>query len=179
MNAKEILDKYCPNALCREVLERHGHAIYAMIEEICDKHDLKPDFSFLQRASLLHDIGCVRVRSPRMGCYGSLPYISHGVEGAKIMRELGDEACARVCECHIGAGLSREDIESENIALPPEDYLPQSLEEQLICYADNFYSKNPLQLEVRAQWQEIEEEARAWGPRAQSRLQALHEKFRL
>ena len=32
-------------------------------------------------------------------------------------------------------------IETEQLPLPPGDYVPETLEEQLICFADKFFSK--------------------------------------
>ena len=49
---------------------------------------------------------------------------------------------ALVCERHTGAGLSKEDIIRQNLPLPHEDFLPVTVEEKLICYADKFYSKS-------------------------------------
>ena len=48
---------------------------------------------------------------------------------------------ARVCERHTGAGLTAEEIEKQNLPLPHKDFLPETIEEKLICYADKFYSK--------------------------------------
>ena len=41
-----------------------------------------------------------------------------------------------------GTGITREQIERQQLPLPPADYIPQSLEEQIVCYADKFYSKS-------------------------------------
>ena len=48
---------------------------------------------------------------------------------------------ARVCERHTGAGLTKEDIIRKNLPLPHQDFLPETMEEKVICYADKFYSK--------------------------------------
>ena len=52
------------------------------------------------------------------------------------------ERHARVCERHTGTGLTREQIVRQQLPLPAEDFVPETLEEQLICYADKFYSKS-------------------------------------
>ena len=54
------------------------------------------------------------------------------------------ERYARVCERHTGAGLTLEDILSQNLPLPHRDLQPETIEEKLICYADKFYSKTHL-----------------------------------
>ena len=43
-----------------------------------------------------------------------------------------------------GAGITREAIEKQQLPLPLQDFLPETLEEQLICYADKFFSKTKL-----------------------------------
>lgn len=58
-----------------------------------------------------------------------------------MLRSEGFPRHARVCERHTGAGLTKEQIVSQNLPLPHEDFLPETLEEQVICYADKFYSK--------------------------------------
>jgi uncharacterized protein len=47
-----------------------------------------------------------------------------------------------ICERHVGVGISLNDIKNFNLPLPERDMLPVSIEEQLICYADKFFSKN-------------------------------------
>ena len=59
-----------------------------------------------------------------------------------MLRAEGFERHARVCERHTGAGLSLNDIVGQNLPLPHQDFLPVTLEEQLICYADKFFSKS-------------------------------------
>jgi uncharacterized protein len=46
-----------------------------------------------------------------------------------------------VCERHTGTGLSKWDIEQQQLPLPHKEFMPISLEEQVVCYADKFYSK--------------------------------------
>ena len=61
-----------------------------------------------------------------------------------MLRAEGLPRHARVCERHTGAGLSLHDIRSQNLPLPQQDFLPETMEEQLICYADKFFSKTRL-----------------------------------
>jgi len=48
-----------------------------------------------------------------------------------------------ICERHIGVGITLEDIEEKELPLPKRDMIPLSVEEQIICFADKFFSKNP------------------------------------
>ena len=51
---------------------------------------------------------------------------------------------ARVCERHTGAGITRDQILIRHLPLPMRDFLPETMEEKLICYADKFFSKTRL-----------------------------------
>lgn len=91
---------------------------------------------------MVHDIGICLTDAPGIHCHGTHPYICHGILGAAMMRAEGYERHARVCERHTGAGLSLNDIISQGLPLPHHDLLPETLEEQLICFADKFFSKS-------------------------------------
>jgi uncharacterized protein len=47
-----------------------------------------------------------------------------------------------VCERHTGAGLSKEEIIAQKLPIPHRDMLPVTIEEQIICFADKFFSKS-------------------------------------
>ena len=101
----------------------------------------RPDMDFINQASLLHDIGIYQTHAPRIHCLGAEPYIRHGLIGRRILEQHGLVRHALVCERHVGAGLSRDDIKTQQLPLPMRDMVPVSLEEVLICYADKFFSK--------------------------------------
>jgi uncharacterized protein len=54
---------------------------------------------------------------------------------------------AMVCERHTGAGMSLQSILEQNLPVPHRDMVPVSLEEQVICFADKFFSKTHLETE--------------------------------
>jgi uncharacterized protein len=47
-----------------------------------------------------------------------------------------------VAERHTGTGLTAVEIVRQNLPLPHQDFTPESIEEQIVCYADKFYSKS-------------------------------------
>ena len=63
------------------------------------------------------------------------------VPGAELLYKEGLPRHALVCERHIGVGLSIEDIQTQELPLPLRDMRPQTLEEQIVAYADLFFSK--------------------------------------
>lgn len=149
MDYQKIIDKYYPedNAL-KQLLMTHSRQVADRCLKIAKAHpELRLDAEFLEEAAMLHDIGIIRCDAPGIKCFGTEPYIRHGILGAAMLRSEGLERHARVCERHTGAGLSRQDIVSQNLPLPQQDYLPETLEEQLICYADKFFSKTRLEQE--------------------------------
>ena len=145
MDYQAIIDKYYPseNEL-RRILLTHSRQVADRCLQIAKKHpELKLDKEFLEEAAMLHDIGIFRCNAPSIQCFGSEPYICHGYIGGQILREEGFERHALVCERHTGTGLTRQQIEKQNLPLPlNRSYEPDSLEEQVVCYADKFYSKS-------------------------------------
>ncbi len=149
MDYQKIIDKYYPRGTrLREVFMRHSQAVTRRALLICDRHlELALDRQFVEEAAMLHDIGICRCDAPSIGCTGTEPYLLHGRIGADMLRAEGLPRHARVCERHTGAGLTAAQIEAQNLPLPHQDFLPETLEEQLVCYADKFYSKSHLDRE--------------------------------
>ena len=153
MDYQAIIDKYYPadNEL-RRVLLKHSRQVANRCLEIAEKHkELALDKQFLEEAAMLHDIGIYLTDAPGIMCFGSQPYICHGRLGAELMRREGFERHARVCERHTGAGITGQQIESQNLPLPHQDFLPETMEEKVICYADKFFSKTHLDREKTIQ----------------------------
>ena len=150
MDYQAIIDKYYPseNEL-RRILLIHSRQVADRCVKIAKHHpELKLDVEFLEEAAMLHDIGIFRCDAPGIQCFGSEPYICHGVIGGQILREEGWLRHALVCERHTGTGLSREQIEKQGLPLSLDGiYEPEALEEQVVCYADKFYSKTHLERE--------------------------------
>lgn len=93
-----------------------------------------------------------------------------------MLEECGLPRHALVCERHTGAGLTVEDIISQNLPLPHRDMTPQTLEERLICYADKFYSKSG---DIRAEkpLDKVIRSMERHGPDTLARFMRLHEEF--
>ena len=138
----EIIDKYYPAGELRDLLLTHSLYVARKAMECVGRRGLDVDREFVVEAALLHDIGIFRTDAPGIHCHGTEPYICHGVIGRKLLDGLSMPRHALVCERHTGAGLSVDDIISQNLPLPHRDMLPLTLEEKLICYADKFFSKS-------------------------------------
>lgn len=138
-----IIDRhYAPGAL-RDLLLAHSRSVAGLAAEVARVHApaLDPDDIFA--AAMLHDIGITCTDAPGIHCHGTLPYICHGIAGAAMLRADGvPEKFARVAERHTGAGITVQDIAAMHLPLPPGDYVPHSHLEQIVCYADKFFSKS-------------------------------------
>ncbi|WP_085535091.1 HD domain-containing protein [Massilibacteroides vaginae] len=149
MNPLDIISNYyVPGSEAYHILVTHSRSVADKALAIAAMHpELQIDTRFVEEAAMLHDIGIFLCDAPGIACYGAYPYICHGYLGADLLRKEGLERHALVCERHTGTGLSLAMIEKEGLPLPHRDMLPVSIEEQLICFADKFYSKTKLGVE--------------------------------
>ena len=143
INVKEIIDFYYPNDdELKNIYNIHAEKVTSLALEMARRHpELNIDMQFVEEAAMLHDLGIFLTDAPRIYCFGTEAYLCHGYLGGKLLRELGHERHARVCERHTGTGLTKEAIIANGWNLPVKDFVPETIEEQLICFADKFYSK--------------------------------------
>jgi len=96
------------------------------------------DLGLVNAASLLHDIG-------RSATHG----VNHVAEGVRIARERG--LPAELVNCigrHIASGFTSE--EAEALGLPKGDYMPVSLEDKVVNFADNLVSDRSIKTVAQA-----------------------------
>ncbi|MBR6194804.1 MAG: HD domain-containing protein [Prevotella sp.] len=130
MDYQAIIDKYYPeDDDLRRLLLKHSRQVADRCLLICDRHpELRIDREFVEEAAMLHDIGIRWCSAPSIFCYGTEPYLRHGPIGGEVLRREGWKRHARVAERHTGTGLP--------------GFEPEYIEEQVVCYADKFYSKS-------------------------------------
>ena len=115
---KMLVEKGCT----KEVI-RHCKAVRDIAVIIAKKADA--DIELVEAGALLHDIGRSRTHG-----------IFHAIEGVKIARNLGlSDKLVKIIERHIGAGISAN--VAKKLGLPSRDFIPQTLEEKIVCHADN------------------------------------------
>lgn len=143
MNPLEILlHYYAPVSRAFQILLEHSRQVCEKATLLAGKHpELAIDLPFTREAALLHDIGIFLTRAPEIDCHGEYPYVCHGYLGADLLRAEGFPRHALVCERHTGTGISLETIRKERLPLPEREMVPRSIEEQLVCFADKFFSK--------------------------------------
>lgn len=139
-----IIEKYYPeDGALRRLLLSHSRQVADLCLDVCRRHpELDIDQVFIEEAAMLHDIGIRWCHAPGIFCTGDEPYLRHGIIGGRVLRDEGLPRHARVCERHSVAGITRRQIEERQLPLPLADWLPETLDEQLVCYADKFFSKS-------------------------------------
>ncbi len=175
-----IIDHYYPEAEVpelRHILMVHSKAVADKAAGIVDAHpEWRLDRDFVYAAAMLHDIGIIRCDAPGIHCHGTEPYIRHGVIGATLVQEFTvsvpvsvpvpvsvDYAfrIGRVCARHTGTGLPGLE--------------PETLEEQIICYADKFFSKTKLDREKT--YDEACRSLMKFGAEGVMKFEAWHKRF--
>ena len=173
-----IRQYYSPGTPLYDTLVIHSRQVADLAVRLAVRYnDLHPaidplDIDFVREAAMLHDIGICRTDAAGIHCHGTEPYICHGILGAEMLRQHGLPRHALVCERHTGAGLSLDDIISQNLPLPHRPMLPVTMEEKVICYADKFFSKTHLGEPART-LERVGQSLAKFGPATLARFQEL------
>ena len=165
LDSFKIIEKYYQkDTELYKILISHSVSVATKALEINYRRRLNLDKNFLTDAAMLHDIGIFMTNAPSIFCVGTHNYIEHGYLGAEILRNENLPEYALVCERHVGTGLTMQDIIDNGFPLPPRDMQPISLEEQLICYSDLFFSKTQLNSEMSVE--NVRKKAAQWGEKS-------------
>ncbi|KFI59388.1 HD domain-containing protein [Bifidobacterium gallicum] len=98
--------------------------------------------------ALLHDIGVYKliVNDGTNGeplQFDGPNYVQHGVIGYDLLRAAGfDESIAQYARNHTGVGLTMDEVERQHLPIPPADYVPMNLEQEVVMVADKYHSKS-------------------------------------
>ena len=129
--AMALLKKYAPSQNAYEKVLAHSKTVQKIALRIAKKVS-KADVGFIKIASLLHDIGRFKYGP------GEKRIVRHGVEGARMLAKEGlDKRFGNVCERHLGCGINKKDIKEQKLPLPDKCYVPLTVNEKIISYADN------------------------------------------
>jgi uncharacterized protein len=120
--------KILEEAGCSDSVIEHCIAVSKLATEIGNKlatDGADIDLALVEIGGLLHDLGRAKTHG-----------IRHAIEGAAIAREMGiDNSVVEIIKKHIGAGITAD--EAIRLELPPDNYIPQTIEEKIVAHADN------------------------------------------
>jgi tRNA (cytidine56-2'-O)-methyltransferase len=157
-DSKTCIDLLKNTGCSKEVID-HCKAVRDIAVRIARKAGA--DVKLVEAGALLHDIGRSRTHG-----------IRHVLEGAEIAKKLGlSEKIIRIIETHVGAGIPSD--EAKKLGLPEKNFIPETLEEKIICHADNLIEKNKRQnIEI-----ELEKALLKGMQNYATRLVALHKEL--
>ena len=140
---RALHEKYAPTTEAFALVHSHCEIVWGIAEQLLAAPRLAHlDAELVRAGCLLHDIGVYRLYGED-GRLDHRNYIRHGLLGHEILEAEGfPEAVRRFCSHHTGVGLTRHDIVSQALPLPPADYVAVTEEERLVMYADKFHSKS-------------------------------------
>ncbi|MEM2118761.1 MAG: TIGR00295 family protein [Candidatus Bathyarchaeia archaeon] len=146
---------------CKENVVRHCRAVAELAREIaenCKERGLAVDVELVEIGALLHDLGRAQTHS-----------VHHAVVGANIGKALGlPENVLSIIKRHVGGGITTQ--EAKKLKWPKDVYVPQTLEEKIVAYADKLIEGSrrvPIE-------KTIQELSRELPPSAVERVLRLH-----
>lgn len=121
MREVEVLIK----AGCSADVVAHCIMVSNVALSVADRLAIPVDRELVRQGGLFHDIGRSRTHD-----------IGHAVAGVEIAKSLGlSDALLHIIERHIGAGITAS--EAVRLGLPERNYVPLTVEEKIVSYADN------------------------------------------
>ncbi len=140
---RALHEKYAPTTEAFTLVHTHCEIVWGIAEQLLSAPRLAHlDADLVRAGCLLHDIGVYRLYRDD-GRLDHENYIRHGLLGHEILEAEGfPENLRRFCSHHTGVGLTRQDIVSQGLPLPPADYVAVTEEERLVMYADKFHTKS-------------------------------------
>lgn len=112
---------------CTREVVNHCKAVADLAVEIaesCNRKTRKVEVQLVRIGALLHDIGRAKIHT-----------VDHGLVGSCMAKELNlVDSVVSIIERHVGSGITLQ--EAEKLGWPPRDYVPVTLEEKIVAYAD-------------------------------------------
>ena len=155
----KLHQKCAPNEKILEIGWNHSLIVkdisLQIAKKLQKKYDFKIDKNLIEIGALVHDIGYYQYIKNKKN------YVEHGENGYKILIKEGfSKKIARFALTHVGVGYKKN--------------IPISLEEEIVCYADNFHSKGHPRFNV---FEELTEEMVKIDPEFGVILKRFKDKF--
>jgi len=125
--SREQALKLLHESQCSVKVIKHCRAVTKLaleIAEACREKGLNIDLELVEIGALLHDVGRSKTHT-----------VNHAVVGAEIAKSAGlPEPVISIIKRHVGGGISVS--EAEKLGWPKDVYVPITLEEKIVSYAD-------------------------------------------
>lgn len=149
---------------CPEEVITHCMAVTKLALEIANllkEKGMTIDFKLVEIGALLHDIGRSVTHT-----------VQHAVLGAEIAKSASlPDSVVSIIRRHVGGGITTS--EAENLGWPKDVYVPITIEEKVVCYADKLIENGervPIEVTIRKLSKEMKYEAA-------ERVQKLHDEM--
>jgi uncharacterized protein len=125
-SAEEAIKILIENGCSPRVID-HCKAVAELAVNIatrCKRNGINVNVQLVHIGALLHDLGRSKTHS-----------VHHVIVGAEIARSANlPSDIISIIERHVGGGISSE--EASKLGWPKKDYLPKTIEEKIVAYAD-------------------------------------------
>ncbi|MCW3995438.1 MAG: HDIG domain-containing protein [Candidatus Bathyarchaeota archaeon] len=99
----------------------------------------KVNLRLVETGALLHDIGRAKTNT-----------VDHAIAGGELAQSLGlPQPVVQIIKSHVGAGITQK--EAAELGWPQDSYVPASLEEKIVSYADKRIEQQkiiPIEVEI-------------------------------
>ena len=124
---REQAFRFLQQSGCSRHVIRHCETVAELavrIAEACNERGLDVDLRLVEIGALLHDIGRSKTHT-----------VHHAIAGAEIAKSLGlPQPVISIIKRHVGGGIATRD--AKKLGWPKDIYIPQTLEEKIVSYAD-------------------------------------------
>ena len=129
--------------------------------EDCRQRGYEVNVQLVEIGALFHDIGRARTHS-----------VHHAVAGARIAKTYGlPDQVLSIIKRHVGGGITGK--EARRLGWPKDLYIPQTLEEKIVSYADKLIEGSH-RVPIEKTMQDFAQEL---PPSAVERVRRLHEEM--
>jgi len=164
LRSREQALQFLRQSGCLRNVIKHCEAVAELAVEIanaCNERGLEVDSELVEIGALLHDIGRAKTHS-----------VHHAVIGAEVAESLGlPETVISIIKRHVGGGITAR--EAKKLGWPMDIYVPQTLEEKIVSYADKLIEGSQRVPIERT----VENLSRELPPSSIARIRRLHQEM--
>jgi uncharacterized protein len=162
--SREQALKLLHESKCSVKVIKHCRAVTKLaleIAEACREKGLNIDLELVEIGALLHDVGRSKTHT-----------VNHAVVGVEIAKSAGlPEPVTSIIKTHVGGGITVS--EAEKLGWPKDVYVPITLEEKIVSYADKLIEGSkrvPIEITIKKLSRELKGDAA-------ERVRKLHEEI--